>query len=147
MRFHRYTAAFCALALAACSRPPVPPPTLAAEQLTCGDGSMPRAVYARAARPTRLDTLSGVAIIMEDSAHGRVRVADVQLWDHQGMIGGPGDSSGMNVITDREPGLHSLRVRLEAAGPRWMYIATLRPGHVDTVTITVGTSCTLVWRG
>ena len=145
---HRYllltlTVAF---ALAACGTPAVQP-SPSVELLTCGDSSMPQAKYARAVRATRVDSLSGIAVVIEDSSHRRLKAADVQAWGPKGGSGGSGDPSGITMFADRDPGLYSLRLRLEAGGPRWIYAATLRPSHVDTVIVTVGTRCTLIWRG
>jgi hypothetical protein len=135
-----------AVVLTACSRPTIGPSS-AAEQLTCGDSTMPRAMYARAARPTRFDSLSGIAIVVEDSSHRRVKLADVQARGPTGAIGGPGNASGTTVFVDRDPGLYSLRIRLDETSPRWIYAATLRRHYVDTVVVTIGTRCTLLWRG
>src|SRR5215510_7415391 len=144
LRFHKLIP--LAVALATCSRPATRPSS-AAEQLTCGDSTMPRATYARAAGATRSDSLSGIAIVVEDSNHRRIKLADVQAWGPTGAIGGPGNASGTTVFTDRDPGLYSLRMRLEETSPRWIYAATLRPRYVDTVIVTVGTRCTLIRRG
>jgi hypothetical protein len=135
-----------AIALAACGKPAVQP-LPAAELLTCGDSTTPQARMSRAMRPTRSDSLSGVAVILEDSSRRRLKAADVQAWGPTGGSGGPGDPSGITMFADRDPGLYSLRVRLEASGPRWIYAATLRPGYTDTAVVTVGTRCTLIWRG
>jgi hypothetical protein len=135
-----------AFALAACGKPAIQP-SPAVEQLTCGDSSMPQAKYARAVRATRSDSLSGIAVVLEDSSHRHLKAADVQAWGPAGGSGGPGDPSGITTFADRNPGLYSLRLRLEASGPRWIYAATLRPSYVDTVIVTVGTRCTLIWRG
>jgi hypothetical protein len=113
----------------------------------CGDSTMPRAAFARAARATRSDSLSGIAIVVEDSSHRRIQLADVQAWGPTGATGGPGNASGTTVFADRDPGLYSLRIRLEETSPRWIYAATLRPRYVDTVIVTMGTRCTLIWRG
>ena len=134
------------LVLAACGKPAVHP-VPAVELLTCGDSSMPQARYARAVRPTRSDSLSGIAVVLEDSSHRRLKAVDVQAWGPTGSSGGPGDPSGVTMFVDRDPGLYSLRLRLETNGPRWIYAAQLRPSHVDTVIVTVGTRCTLIWRG
>lgn len=56
------------LALSACGTTTVRP-SPGAEQLTCGDGTMPRATCARASRAERSDSLAGVAIIVVDPGH------------------------------------------------------------------------------
>jgi len=146
MNRHVHLTLVIAIALAACGKPAVQPLPVV-ELLTCGDSTMPQARYSRALRATRSDSLSGVAVLVEDSSHRRLKAADVQAWGPTGGIGGPGDPSGITVLADRDPGLYSLSVRLEASGPRWTYAATLRPGYVDTAIVTVGTRCTLIWRG
>ncbi|HEY9227055.1 MAG TPA: hypothetical protein VIP11_10440 [Gemmatimonadaceae bacterium] len=132
--------------LALCSRT-VSAQSSAGEQLTCGDSTMPQARYARATRATLADSVSGLAIVVQDLKHHGVKVNDVQAWGPRGANGSPGDSSGRTVFADRYPGLYSVRVRMESNGPRWIYGATLRPGYFDTVAVTVGTRCSLVWRG
>ena len=52
---------------------------------------MPQAVYARAARPTRSDSLASVAIVTHDAGHHPMAVADVQAWGPRGASGQPGD--------------------------------------------------------
>jgi hypothetical protein len=136
----------CTVALSACHRAAVVAAPVA-EQLTCGDSTMPRATYARATKATRSDSLSDVAIVVQDSTHRGLKAAEVQAWEPTGAISESGQASGTTVFTGRDPGLYSLRVRMQAAGPRWMYAATLRPAYADTVIVTVGTRCTLVWRG
>jgi hypothetical protein len=146
MHLRFFTMIPLAVVLVTCSRPTTRPSS-AAEQLMCGDSTMPRATYARAARAARSDSLSGIAIVVEDSSHRRIKLADVQAWGPTGATGGPGNASGTTVFADRDPGLYSLRIRLEETSPRWIYAATLRPRYVDTVIVTMGTRCTLIWRG
>jgi hypothetical protein len=135
-------------AVAACAPPrSVPPPPTVAEQLTCGDSATPRATYARAKQASRADSLAGLAVVVEDSSGRRLQSADVQAWGPTGAVGEPGNPSGLTVFTDRDPGLYSLRLRLQADGPRWIYAVTLRPNYVDTATVIVGTKCTLIWSG
>src|SRR6266550_2071396 len=81
----------------ACRRP-IPSPTPTTEQLMCGDSTMPAAVYRRATQPTLADSLSAIAITVEDSNHHRVTAADVQAWGPYGAIGGPGSPSGTTVF-------------------------------------------------
>jgi len=107
----------------------------------------PRAIQARATQVSRADSLAGLAVVVLDSQGQRLHAADVQAWGPAGGIGGPGNPEGLTVFTDRDPGLYSLRVRLHADGPRWIYAVTLRPNYVDTATVVVGTPCTLIWSG
>jgi hypothetical protein len=115
--------------------------------LTCGDSATPRATYGRATQASRTDLLAGLAVVVQDSIGRRLQVADVQAWGPTGAIAEPGNPSGLTVFTDRDPGLYSLRLRLQAGGPRWIYAVTLRPNYVDTATVSVGTKCALVWSG
>lgn len=135
-----------AIIIAACGRPAFGQ-SRPAEQLTCGDSTMPQAVYARATHITRMDTRSDIAIVVEDSSHRRVRVAEVQAWGPTGAVFQHGDTSGTTVFTERDPGLYSVRVRLVENGPRWIYAATLRPSFADTIIVTIGARCTLIWKG
>jgi len=135
-----------AAALAACTTHREPPAPVV-EELTCGDSSMPQAVYARAVRATRIDSLANVAIVTHDAAHQPVAVADIQAWGPRGASGQPGNPTGLTLITDRAPGLYSLRIRLQATSAPWIYALTLRPNYLDTVTIVVGTRCTVIWHG
>ena len=122
-------------------------PAAVVEQLTCGDSATPRATYARATQASRADSLAGLAVVVQDSTGRRLHAAEVQAWGPTGAIAEPGNPSGLTVFTDRDPGLYSLRLRLQAGGPRWIYAVTLRPNYIDTATVTVGTKCTLVWSG
>ena len=121
--------------------------TLRAEQLLCGDSTMPLAVYAPALTRTEPDSFAAIAIIVKDSARHQVLVDDVQLWGPGGAAGGPGSSTGTNTFSQREPGLSSVRIRSRPGVPRWIYAATLRAGFLDTVLVTIGVPCTLIWRG
>jgi hypothetical protein len=121
--------------------------TFRAEQLMCGDSSMPLAVYHRALTRTEPDSLAAIAVTVTDSARRQVLVEDVQLWGSSGAVGGPGSSTGTITFSQREPGWHSLRIRSRPGGPRWIYAASLRAGFLDTVLVTVGVPCTLIWRG
>ncbi|CAN5918681.1 hypothetical protein BH11GEM2_BH11GEM2_34600 [soil metagenome] len=117
------------------------------EALTCGDSTAAYARYGRAGKPSLADTASAVVVTVVKGAppHG-VRVNDIQLWGPRSAHGGPGDSSGTTIFPDRDPGLHSLQIRV-TSDRRWIYAATLRPGYVDTVIVDLDRRCTTVWRG
>lgn len=121
--------------------------TSRAEQLTCGDSTMPLAVYARAQARTEPDSFAGIAVTVRDSARHQVQVEDVQVWGPRGATGGPGSPTGTTIFSQRDPGLYSVRIRSRPGGPRWIYAATLRAGFLDTVMVTVGVPCTVIWRG
>lgn len=133
------------IALTACAQRASAQTTV--EQLTCGDSTMPRATYRRAKLPVRADSLSDVLVVVEDSTHRRIVPADVQTWGMGSGTGRPGDSTGVTAIRDRDPGLYSVRVRLEAQGQQWIYATTLRPRYADTVLVSVDQRCTLIYRG
>ena len=132
----------------ACGGPPVSaaPTTPPTEQLTCGDSTAPIAYYARAASLSMADTASGLAIrIQRGNPPIPVQAADLQVWGPRSAGGSPGDASGTTVFRERDPGLHSLRLRVTPER-RWIYAVTLRPGYLDTVVVNLDTRCTSIWR-
>jgi hypothetical protein len=138
-------AAALSIALIACAHAASAQST--GDQLTCGDSTMPRATYRRAARPIRADSLSDVVVVVEDSTHRRIIPADVQVWGMGSGTNQPADSTGVTVIRDRDPGLYSVQVRFKAQSPKWIYAATLRSRYADTVLVTIGQRCTLIYHG
>ena len=130
-----------------CAAPPSRAAAPAGEALTCGDSTAALARYARANMPSLADTASALVVTVVKGAPPRgVRVDDIQLWGPRSAGGGPGDASGTTVLRDRDPGLHSLRIRVTGE-QRWIYAATLRAGYIDTVVVDLDRRCTTLWQG
>jgi hypothetical protein len=108
---------------------------------------MPRATYTRATRLARTDSLAGLAVVVKDAGGRPLQAAEVQAWGPTGASMHAGSPSGLTLFAGRDPGLYSLRLRLQAGGPRWIYAVTLRPNYVDTALVIAGTKCTLIWAG
>ncbi len=136
-----------AMLVVGCAAPQPGSAAPTAQLLTCGDSSAAYAQYAKAGAPSLADTASALAVTIVTGAppHG-VRVNDIQLWGPRSAGGMPGDSSGTTIFRDRDPGLHSLKIRV-TSDQRWIYAATLRAGYVDTVIVNLDRRCTTVWRG
>ena len=117
------------------------------EQLTCGESTAALAYYARAVTSSLADSVAGLAIrVQRGSPPTPVQAADVQVWGPRSGGGAPGDASGTTIFRERDPGLHSLRLRVTPER-RWIYAVTLRAGYLDTVVVNLDLRCTSIWRG
>ena len=139
----------CVVAMlsAGCAAPPPGAAVPSADVLTCGDSAAALARYARASTRSLADSASALSVTVVKGAPPRgVRVDDIQLWGPRSAGGGPGDASGTTVLRNRDPGLHSLRIRV-IGEQGWIYAATLRAGYIDTVVVDLDRRCTTLWRG